>query len=86
MRSLDKSIFTIKKQNFWLWGAAALSLILTTLVIEIPFLASAFELAKLDFTEYLIAIGLAFCTIPVVELVKLIAAKCGKKKAVAALK
>ena len=86
MRSLDKSIFTMKKQNVWLWGAAAISLVLTTLVIEVPFLANAFELAKLDFTEYLIAIGLAFCTIPVVELVKLIVAKCGKKKAVAALK
>ena len=86
MRSLDKSIFTMKKQNVWLWGAAAISLVLTTLVIELPFLASAFELAKLDFTEYLIAIGLAFCTIPVVELVKLIAAKCGKKKAVVDLK
>lgn len=72
MRSLNKSIFTMKKQNVWLWGAAALSLLLTTLVIEVPFLANAFELAHLDLMEYGIAIGLAFCTIPIVEIVKLI--------------
>ena len=44
------------------------------------FLDAAFELAKLDFTEYMIAIGLAFCTIPVVEIVKLVCAKLSHKK------
>ena len=42
MRSLHGSVFAIKSQNKWLWGAGALSLILTTAVIEIPFLAKAF--------------------------------------------
>ena len=80
MRSLGKSIFTMKKQNVWLWGAAAISLILTTVVIEVPFLANAFDLAQLDMTEYGIAIALAFSVIPIVEIVKLITNVIAKKK------
>ena len=80
MRSLRKSLFTMKTQNLWLWGAAGLSLLLTTLVIEVPFLSDAFELAPLGWTEYGIAIGLAFCVIPVVEIVKLIQRVIEKKK------
>ena len=56
----------------WLWGAGILSFILTTVVIEVPFLADAFELAHLDLTEYGIAIALAILVIPIVEIVKLI--------------
>jgi Ca2+-transporting ATPase len=72
MRSLHGSIFKMKNQNWWLWGAGILSLILTTLVIEIPFLADAFELAPLSIREYGIAFGLAVLIIPIVEIVKLI--------------
>ena len=72
MRSLKNSIFGMKRQNIWLWCAAALSLLLTTLVIEVEFLANAFELAPLGIKEYGIAMGLAFLVIPIVELVKLI--------------
>ncbi len=72
MRSLHGSIFRMKGQNLWLWGAGALSLILTTAVIEIPFLANAFELAHLDLTEYGIAFGLAILIIPIVEIAKVI--------------
>ena len=43
MRSQRGSIFKLKTQNGILWGAGALSLILTTLVIEVPFLADAFD-------------------------------------------
>ena len=71
MRSLHGSIFKMKKQNWWLWGAGILSLVLTTLVIEIPFLANAFELAHLSWREYLIAFGLSILIIPIVEIVKL---------------
>ncbi|MBE6533926.1 MAG: cation-translocating P-type ATPase [Ruminococcaceae bacterium] len=80
MRSLHGSIFTMKNQNLWLWGAAILSLILTTLVIEIPFLANAFELAPLGLMEYGIAFGLAVLIIPIVEIVKLIQRVCTKNK------
>jgi Ca2+-transporting ATPase len=72
MRSLHGSIFTMKKQNWWLWGAAILSFILTTVVIEVPFLADAFELAQLDLPEYGIAFGLAILIIPIVEIIKII--------------
>ena len=80
MRSINKSIFKMKHQNIWLWGAAGLSLLLTTLVIEIPFLADAFELAHLDLMEYGIALALALCVIPVVEIAKLITRIVAKKK------
>ena len=82
MRSLHGSIFTIKKQNWWLWGAGARSLALTTLVVEVPFLANAFELAKLDAMEYGIALALAVTVIPLVEIVKVIARAVRKKKGI----
>ena len=82
MRSLHGSIFKIKKQNWWLWGAGVLSLLLTTLVVEVPFLANAFELAKLDGAEYGIAIALAISIIPMVEIVKAIARAIRKKKGI----
>ncbi len=79
MRSLHGSIFKMKNQNMWLWGAGLLSLILTTVVIEVPFLAKAFELAHLDLLEYAIAFGLAILIIPIVELVKILHRAIDKK-------
>ncbi len=80
MRSLHGSIFTLKGQNKWLWGAGILSLLLTTLVVEVPFLAKAFELAPLDIMEYGIAFGLAILIIPIVEIAKIIHRAVDKKK------
>lgn len=80
MRSLHGSVFAIKSQNKWLWGAGALSLILTTAVIEIPFLAKAFSLAELNLPEYGIALALAISVIPVVELCKLFYRLAQKKR------
>jgi Ca2+-transporting ATPase len=48
------------------------SLLLTTLVIEVPFIAGAFGFTTIGLLEYGIAMGLAFLVIPVVEIVKLI--------------
>ncbi len=70
MRSLHGSIFTMKTQNLWLWGAGILSFVLTTVVVEVDFLANAFGLARLDLREYGIAIGLAIAIIPIVEICK----------------
>ena len=78
MRSLHGSIFKMKSQNKWLWGAGALSLLLTTVVLEVPFLATAFDLAQLDWMEYGIAMLLAISIIPIVEIVKLIQRKMKK--------
>ena len=72
MRSLHGSIFKMKTQNLWLWGAGILSFLLTTAVIEIDFLAQAFSLAHLDAMEYGIALLLAILVIPIVEIAKLI--------------
>ncbi len=80
MRSLHGSIFKMKTQNIWLWGAGILSFILTTAVIEIPFFANAFDLAQLDITEYGIALGLAVSIIPLVELIKFIQRRIHSKK------
>ena len=70
MRSQRKSLFSIKKQNKTLWLAGLASLLLTTLVCEVPFLGNAFGFTHVSFAEYGIALALGFCVIPVVELVK----------------
>jgi Ca2+-transporting ATPase len=72
MRSLRGSIFTIKGQNVWLWGAGLLSLILTSLVVLIAPIANIFGMVAIGIDEYLIAMGLGLCIIPIVEIVKLV--------------
>lgn len=81
MRSLQGSIFKMKNQNMWLWGAGILSVLLTTLVTEVDFLTKAFELAQLDLVEYGIAFGLAVLIIPIVELVKAVHRVIYRRKA-----
>ena len=78
MRSQRKSLFALKGQNMLLLIAGAASLLLTTMACKVPALAAAFDLAQLSWTQYLQAIGLGLCTIPVVELVKLIQRAVGK--------
>ena len=78
LRSQRKSVFSLKGQNKVLWAAMLGSLALTTLVIEVPFLATAFGFTPIGLTEYAIAMGLAVLVIPVVELVKLIQRKLAK--------
>ena len=77
MRSQRGSIFAIGNHNKMLYFAAVGSLIMTTAVCEIPLLAEAFGFASVELNEYLIAIGLGFCVIPIVELVKFIQRKLG---------
>lgn len=80
MRSLHGSIFKMQGQNLWLWGAGILSFLMTTVVVEVPFLANAFELAKLDLPEYAVAMGLALSIIPIVEICKIFTRMHDKKK------
>lgn len=80
MRSLRKSVFTIKKQNKFLWGAMLLSLISTTAVIYVPFLSRAFGFTHISFEEYLVSMLLAITIIPIVELTKLIQRMLGKAR------
>ena len=70
MRSQRGSLFRIQGLNTALNWAALGSLLATTAVCEIPFLANAFGFATVEFIEYALAIVLAALVIPVVELVK----------------
>ena len=78
LRSQRKSVFSLKGQNKILWAAMIGSLVLTTLLLEVPFLANAFGFLPIGIEEYGIAMGLAFLVIPIVEIVKLIQRKLGK--------
>ena len=80
MRSQRGSIFGLKTHNKVLYLAALGSLVATTLVCEIPFLAGAFGFESVSLKEYLIAAALGFLVIPIVEIVKLIQRKVAKKE------
>lgn len=75
MRSRTESIFTLKKQNKYLWGAMMLSFVLTLGVIYIPGLNAVFQLTALPLGDFLAAMGIAFLIMPIVEIVKLIRRK-----------
>ena len=77
-RSQRKSVFSLKTQNKILWAAMIGSLVLTTLLLEVPFLANAFGFMPIGLVEYGIAMGLAFLVIPVVEIVKFFQRKLAK--------
>ncbi len=79
MRSQRKSVFSLKTQNKVLWAAMIGSLILTTLLLEVPFLTDAFGFTHANLQEYGIAMALAFSVIPIVEAVKFIQRKTAKK-------
>ncbi len=70
MRSQRGSIFKLKTHNKVLWGAMLGSFVLTTLILEVPFIANLFGFTPISWNEYLIAIALAITVIPIVELVK----------------
>ncbi len=75
MRSMRHSIFSMKRQNKFLWGAMILSFVSTTAVIYVPFLSNAFGFEHISLLEYGVSIGLAFLIIPIVELVKVVQRK-----------
>jgi Ca2+-transporting ATPase len=78
MRSQRKSVFSLKKQNKILWAAMFGSIVLTTLVLEVPFLANAFGFTQIGLMEYGIAVAMAILIIPIVEIVKIIQRKIYK--------
>lgn len=67
--------------NKYILGSTVLSLITTALVIEVPFLADAFDFTTIDAREFFTALGLAFLIIPLVEIVKAIERAVTKSKA-----
>lgn len=78
LRSQRKSVFALHSHNQILWLAMIGSLLLTTLVLEVPALANAFGFTPVGLTEYILAIVLALLVVPVVEGVKWIQRKTTK--------
>jgi Ca2+-transporting ATPase len=81
MRSLDGSIFSVPRQNKYLWFAMGASFVCTTAVIYIPPLSAAFGFEAISLAEYVIAIMLAATIIPIVEIEKAL----GRRRAANAL-
>ena len=80
MRSQRGSIFKISNQNLFLWGAGIASLIMTILVIYVPFLANAFKFEHISSIEFLYSVLIAASIIPIVEIVKAIQRVAAKNK------
>ena len=80
LRSQRKSIFSLKGQNKVLWVAMIGSVALTTLLLEVPFLANAFGFTPIGWDEYAISMGLAILVIPIVEIIKLLQRMVAKRK------
>ncbi|SCH18716.1 cation-translocating P-type ATPase [Enorma massiliensis] len=73
MRSRRASIFHMKKQNKWLWGAAFLALVLTLVVVEVDALSMIFfGVEHLEPKGMITALALGFLIIPLVEIYKAI--------------
>ena len=81
MRSQRGSLFKLPKMNMALIIAGVASLVCTTVVLYVPFLQEAFGFEHISVQEYLVALGLAFLIIPLVELVKLIQRNKAEKNA-----
>ena len=81
MRSQRKSVFSLPSHNKVLWLAMLGSLVLATVVLEVPFIANAFGFTPVSFKEYIIALALAVLVIPIVELVKACQRAAAKHKA-----
>jgi Ca2+-transporting ATPase len=62
----------MKTHNIVLYGAMAISFLLTTAVIYVPLLSNIFEFEHITAAEYGIAMLLALSVIPIVEIVKAI--------------
>ena len=84
MRSQRGSVIKMSlrgSHNLPLFGAMVASLVLTTAVIEIPFLANAFGFTPIGFAEYATSLALAFSIIPIVEIIKTVQRAAAKRKA-----
>ena len=71
-RSDTGSAFTHMFSNAWLWGSVALVTVLQVLVVEVPFLKSAFGTAPLDWIHWAVAVGAGAAVLLYEEVVKLL--------------
>ena len=70
MRSRRHSIFAMKTQNKYLYASMLAALVLTTAVIYVPFLSTAFDFTHISAFEYGVALLLAVSIIPIMEVTK----------------
>ncbi|MBP1573973.1 MAG: calcium-translocating P-type ATPase, PMCA-type [Oscillospiraceae bacterium] len=80
MRSRRKSSFSIRSNNWVLWGSMIFSLVSTTAVLFIPFLRNAFGFTPISVAEYFVAMGIAASIIPVIEIIKFIQRRMGSEE------
>ena len=78
MRSRRASVLQVKGHNKVLWLSMIVSLILTVIILFVQPIAQVFGFTQITVPEFLIAVGIAFVIIPVVEIAKFIQRKINK--------
>ena len=79
MRSLDRSIFKLKKQNLLLGLTAIGAAVLTAAVVFVPFLRNVFSFTEITVGQYALFFALSAVMIPAVEISKLISSAVKRK-------
>ena len=80
MRTQRGSLMKLKTFNWWLFGALTLTFLLNIALIYVPAFEVLFDFAPINFTEFMIALALAFSVLPVLEVYKFIMRTIDKKK------
>lgn len=80
MRSLDRSLFSLKDMNKFLLLTNLGAFLLTTVVLYVPGLSDLFGFEHISLTEFAVAVAIALSIIPLVEIQKLIKRAIDKKK------
>ena len=82
MRTQRGNLLKMKTFNWWLLGAFLLTTGLTLVVIYVPLFTDMFGFTAVSLNEFLIAFGLAFSVIPVLEVMKWICRTIDRKKGI----
>ena len=80
MRTQRGSLIKLKTFNWWLFGALTLTFLLNIALIYVPAFEVLFDFTPINFTEFMIALALAFSVLPVLEVYKFIMRTIDKKK------
>ena len=80
MRTQRGSLIKLKTFNWWLFGALTLTFLLNIALIYVPAFEVLFDFAPINFTEFMIALALAFSVLPVLEVYKFVMRTIDKNK------
>ena len=80
MRTQRGSLIKLTTFNWWLFGALTLTFLLNIALIYVPAFEVLFDFAPINFTEFMIALALAFSVLPVLEVYKFVMRTIDKKK------